>query len=373
MQSWQWNTPPVFFQWGGAFSLLIEYLRSQSKRWAVCCGRHFYENGWSQWREKALSCGLEVEIWVISGGEPTVGMVDELITSLRKWQPEALVGIGGGSVLDATKAAAAMLVHEGSVQEYLEEVGSKTLTSSPLPWVGVPTTAGTGSEATKNAVIIVPDKRVKRSLRHDSLWAKAVFLDPQLTVSSPWEVTVNAALDAFVHLLEAAVSKKAHPWAFALADSLLEDIVEGLRQVKKDPLSSWAREKLLIASTAGGIALANAGLGAIHGFAATLGGMTSIPHGRVCGILLDHVVERNSRYTDVYERLSIVKRYGKTAGFVRFLSEWKDFLGIEKNFRGFSLDLSAEEIVRLSTSSSMKANPAEVPFEEWVSMWQELV
>ncbi|NPV38609.1 Alcohol dehydrogenase [Brevinematales bacterium NS] len=373
MGNWQWYTPPVFSGRGCRFSLLLEYLSSCGKRWALCCGRHFFDTEWAFWRERACATGLEVEAFVVSGGEPTVEVVDTLVTSLKKWQPEGLVAIGGGSVLDTTKAAAAMLVHEGSVQDYLEEVGTKKLVFSPLPWVGVPTTAGTGSEVTKNAVIIVPEKRVKRSLRHENLWAKAVFLDPELTLSAPWEVTVNAAFDAFTHLLEAAVSRKSHLWAFALADVSLPEIVDGLVRVKEDGSDLESRERLLMASTAGGIALANAGLGAVHGFAATLGGMTTIPHGRVCGILLDHVVEVNSQYTDGYERLAFVRSCGGTKGFIRFLSEWKEKMGIEKDFKPFNLRLSAEEIVRLSTSSSMKANPADVPSEVWIKMWERLL
>ncbi|MFN4216219.1 MAG: iron-containing alcohol dehydrogenase, partial [Brevinematales bacterium] len=271
MNSWQWYTPPIFFGQGCLFSSLVNYLASGGKRWAICCGRHFFEGVWSLWKEKASQAGLEVEAFVVSGGEPTVEVVDTLVTSLKKWQPDGLVAIGGGSVLDTTKAAAAMLVHDGSVLDYLEEVGSKQLVYSSLPWIGVPTTAGTGSEVTKNAVIIVPEKRVKRSLRHESLWARAVFLDPVLTFSTPWEVTVNTAFDAFTHLLEAAVTRKFHPWAFALADISLGEIVEGLLRLKEDGNDTTARERLLMASTAGGIVLANAGLGAVHGFAATLG------------------------------------------------------------------------------------------------------
>jgi len=373
MENWQWRVPPIVYGRGSAFSELVSFLALHGKRWAVCCGRHFFEGEWSRWREVATSHGLQVSAYVVSGGEPTTSMVDTLCQEIKNRPVDGVVGIGGGSVLDTAKAVAAMMVHEGSVVDYLEEVGTRKLSRPPLPWVGVPTTAGTGSEATKNAVIIVPEKRMKRSLRHESLWATGVFLDPDLTLSQPWEVTVNTALDAFTHLLEAAVSRKSHPWVFGLADGSLVDIVEFLMRVKDNPNDHEARGRLLVASTAGGIALANGGLGAVHGFAATIGGMTSVAHGRVCGILLDHVVEVNSRYTDVYERLTLVKRHGGVKGFVRFLAEWKRALGVERDFRHVAADLDPREIVAFSTSSSMRANPVDVPPEVWEMMWKDLL
>ncbi len=373
MENWQWRTPLVFFGWGCAHGELLSFLSSRGKRWAVCVGEHFLREEWTRWQQAACEGGLEVEAFVVKGGEPTVGVVDELTSLVKAYRPHGIVAIGGGSVLDTAKAIAAMVVHEGSVRDYLEEVGTKRLSTPPLPWVGVPTTAGTGSEVTKNAVIIVPEKRVKRSLRHDLLWSEGVFLDPDLTVSQPWEVTVNAGLDAFTHLLEAAVSKKFHPLALALADRFLLDIVEGLSCLRENPTDREARERLLVASMAGGMALANGGLGAIHGFAATMGGMTDIPHGRVCGILLDHVVDVNRRYTERYETLSLVKHHGGSEGFVRFLSEWKESLGVERDFHQWKLSIDPEEIVRLSTSSSMKANPADVSASEWIAMWRNLL
>ncbi|URA09492.1 iron-containing alcohol dehydrogenase [Thermospira aquatica] len=373
MDNWQWRTPPVFFGWGCTHSELLSFLSFRGKRWAVCMGSHFLQREWSHWQEVAHDYGLEVEAFVVRGGEPTVPQVDELTMRVKAYQPDGIVGIGGGTVLDTAKAVAAMVVHPGSVGDYLEEVGTKKLFSQPLPWVGVPTTAGTGSESTKNSVIIVPEKRVKRSLRHDMLWSQGVFLDPALTLSQPWEVTVNAGLDAFTHLLEAAVSKKFHPFALALADRFLGDIIEGLSCLKEHPEDREAREKLLVASNAGGMALANGGLGSVHGFAATLGGMTDIPHGRVCGIILDHVVEVNRRYTERYEMLALVKHHGGSEGFVHFLSQWKKMLGVDTDFRRWNLALDPVEIVRLSTSSSMKANPADVPASDWIAMWKNLL
>ena len=184
---------------------------------------------------------------------------------------------------------------------------------------------------------------------------------------------MNAALDAFTHLLEAAVSRRSHPWAFALADGTLSGIVSALERVRENSSDREARQELLVASTAGGMALANAGLGAVHGFAATLGGLCSIPHGRVCGILLDHVVEVNSRFTSVYDKLQMVREHGGVDGFVRFLREWKQMLGVERDFRRWQFSFVPEEIVRMSTSSSMKANPVDVPFEDWVALWRNIL
>ncbi|HLY75781.1 MAG TPA: iron-containing alcohol dehydrogenase, partial [Planctomycetota bacterium] len=234
---------------------------------------------------RAMFAGLTR--WSVSG-EPDVATVDEGVR--RCGDADVIIALGGGSVLDSAKAVAGVAPNGGSVRDYLEQVGQKTLTKAPLPLIAVPTTAGTGSEATKNAVVRVPDLKVKRSIRHDLLIPRVAIVDPRLSALAPRDVAASAALDAFTHLLEGYVSMGAHAMTDALALPGLALAAEGLRGIAsgKDAFGSMSQ-----ASLWGGMVLANAGLGAVHGLAAPLGGRCSIPHGVGCACLLADTVRAN--------------------------------------------------------------------------------
>ncbi len=220
-------------------------------------------------------------------GEPSPGIVDETGRRFGDTAVDVVVSIGGGSVMDAGKAISAMLGKNRSVIEYLEVAGDKEHPGTKVPFIAVPTTSGTGSEATKNAVISKVGKDgFKRSLRHDNLVPDIALVDPELTLSCSPEITAAAGMDCFTQLTESYLSTTANPYTDALA-------LEGIRAVNRSLVRSFtngddihAREDMAFAALTSGICLANAGLGAVHGLAGTIGAMFNIPHGAVCGTLM---------------------------------------------------------------------------------------
>lgn len=222
--------------------------------------------------------------------EPTPGMIDSIASNLRAEVFDAVVAIGGGSVMDAGKAVSAMLTMSGSVQDYLEGVGNKNVNGNKIPFIAVPTTSGTGSEATKNAVISkIGTDGFKKSLRHDNYVPNLALIDPELTVNCPANITAQSGMDAFTQLLESYLSSNANPLTDALAVNGIRMIREGLEIAFRDGDNLKAREQLSYASLLSGITLANAGLGTVHGFASSIGGFFDIPHGLVCARMMEPV------------------------------------------------------------------------------------
>jgi alcohol dehydrogenase class IV len=229
-------------------------------------------------------------------GEPTISLVEEGARVARDVRCDLVIALGGGSVVDAGKAIAALVTNRGSVRDYLEVVGAaQPLTERPLPFVAIPTTAGTGAEVTRNAVLMAEEERVKVSLRSPHMLPAVALVDPELTYSVPPDVTAWTGLDALTQCLEPFVSPKANPLTDGIAREGLVRAARSLRRAFYDGRDVAAREDMAVASLCGGLALANAKLGAVHGFAAPLGGMFPIPHGVACARLLAPVAEANVR------------------------------------------------------------------------------
>ena len=227
-------------------------------------------------------------------GEPTTTIVRASVEQARQAKSDLVIGIGGGSVLDTGKAIAAMLTNSGQLEDYLEVVGrGKPLTRHPVPYIAIPTTAGTGAEVTRNAVLASLEHRVKVSMRSPLMLPRLAVVDPALTHSMPPSVTASTGLDALTQLMEVYVSSKANPLTDGICREGLKRAARSLRRAYEDGSNRGAREDMALASLFGGLGLANAKLGAVHGFAGPLGGMFSAPHGVICARLLPYVMQAN--------------------------------------------------------------------------------
>lgn len=230
-------------------------------------------------------------------GEPTIALAQAGVAQARAAGCDLVIGCGGGSVLDAGKAIAALLTNPGDPLDYLEVIGrGAPLREPPVPYIAIPTTAGTGAEVTRNAVLASPEHRVKVSLRSPLMLPRLALVDPELTYDLPPAITASTGLDALTQLIEPFVCNRPNP----LTDALCRDgIVRAARSLRRACESGSrdlaAREDMALASLFGGLALANARLGAVHGFAAPIGGMFPAPHGAVCARLLPPVMDANLR------------------------------------------------------------------------------
>lgn len=227
-------------------------------------------------------------------GEPTVAVVEQGAQLARDHRCDIVIAIGGGSAIDAGKAIAALVTNPGDALDYLEVVGrGKPLAHPSLPFIAMPTTSGTGAEVTRNAVLTVPDAKVKVSLRSAHLLPRIALVDPALTVDLPPRQTAASGLDALTQLIEPFLSTRANPLTDALCRDGITLAARALPVAFREPDTMSARSDMALAALYSGIALANAGLGAVHGFAAPIGGLFAAPHGAVCAALLPHVLRAN--------------------------------------------------------------------------------
>lgn len=226
-------------------------------------------------------------------GEPTISHLESLTECARKAGSDSVIAIGGGAVIDAGKALAAMLTNLGEPLDYLEVVGKGlSLQNLPAPFIAVPTTAGTGAEVTRNAVIGVPERGVKVSMRDAQMLPDIALVDPTLTYGLPQAITAASGMDALTQLIEPYTSCKANVFTDMLCREGIPLAADALEQAWRADTPA-AREAMARASLYGGLSLANAGLGAVHGIAGPLGGMFDAPHGAVCARLLPFVMEAN--------------------------------------------------------------------------------
>ncbi len=261
--------------------------------------------------------GVQVTQFSIPG-EPTTDLALTAVESARRAACDFVVGMGGGSVLDTGKVVAALLTNSGDLMDYLEVIGSaQPLSHKPAAYVAIPTTAGTGAEVTRNAVLDSPQHRVKVSMRSPLMLPDLALIDPELTYSMPPEITAFTGLDAFTQLLEAYVSPNANPLTDGICREGLQRAAQSLEKAYLEGQNADARQDMCLASLFGGFALANAKLGAVHGFAGPLGGMYGAPHGAVCAGLLPHVIEINLQALQTRAPESpAIDRYGDVARII---------------------------------------------------------
>ena len=322
--------------------------------------------------------GLRLTHFPVSG-EPTVETVDEAKAIATAARCDLVISIGGGSVIDTGKASAALIPNEGAALDYLEVIGAgRKLSVDPLPFIALPTTAGTGAEVSKNAVLGSKAHRVKVSLRDNRMLADIALVDPLLTHSVPPAVTASTGMDALTQVLEPFVSRLANPLTDGLCAEGLRRAGSSLRTVYAEPENAAARRDMALTSLLGGLALANAKLGAVHGFAGVLGGMYDAPHGAVCAALLPPVMAANLNALAASEPENpALQRYENAAQILLGdpAARAQDAMGwIRETSRLFSIPgLGAyglregdfEEIVaKSSVSSSMQGNPIVLTADE---------
>ena len=272
----------------GTFARLPEIIQSYGSHALIITGGESLKNSgrWTPLTVQLNRAGLRFKALSVRG-EPTVEAIDAIAAEYRKASVKVVVAIGGGSVIDCGKAVSTMLAGEGSVQDYLENVGTKKPSGAKIPFVAVPTTAGTGSEATKNAVLCDRKQGYKKSLRHDAYVPDVALVDPALTLTLPPPLTVACGLDAISQLIESYTSTRANDFTDSLALKALALASESLLPLCLDRGNDIAlREKMSYAALVSGITLSQAGLGAVHGIAGPLGGLCPVPHGVACGKLL---------------------------------------------------------------------------------------
>jgi len=310
-------------------------------------------------------------------GEPTIELVREGTKYARAERCDMVIGFGGGSVLDAGKAIAALLGNDGDPLQYLEVIGNgEPLTKPSAPYIAIPTTAGTGSEVTRNAVLGSPEHRVKVSLRSPHMLPLVALVDPELTYNLPADVTAFTGLDALTQLIEAFVSVKANPLTDGICREGMYRVARSLRRAYEEGDSApgaenWpavvaARQDMCVAGLLSGVALSNAALGAAHGLSGPLGGMFTAPHGALCAAVLPYVVEVNQRA--VQQRLPdspVVSRFDQLKRAVGNLGELVQALKIPPlRFHGVTRDNFPEIIEKAQASNSMKGNPVALEEEE---------
>jgi len=324
-------------------------------------------------------------------GEPTVAFIDDSVARLRAHRFDAVIGIGGGSALDAAKAIAGLLRPGNPVLDHLEGVGPERPYAGPAtPFIAVPTTAGTGSEVTKNAVITHPGQ-FKKSFRDEKLVAAWAIVDPDLIAACSPQLIAANGMDAFTQLLESFVSTRSNPLTDALARSGIMAVKDALLPLYRDPGNAEARAKMAYAALVSGICLANTGLGAVHGLASPLGAFFPLPHGIICGSLLATTCAANiaalmerapdspalPKYAEIGRRFAMQKGLNGDAArafLLETLRNWELQLGIPKlsacRFESADFALRPPEaadiprIVAACRGSSMQTNPVNLTDEE---------
>ncbi len=318
--------------------------------------------------------GLEVILFDKVVPEPTTKMVNEGLSLVRTTGCELVIGLGGGSVLDVAKAVAGLANDGKTCLEYLE---GRKIEKEGLPFIAIPTTSGTGTEATYNAVITNEEKKVKQSIRDHSLMAKVAIVDPTLTLTLSPNTTTISGMDTLVHLIEGYVSRGANPLTDSLAIEGIKLVSSNLKKVIVDSQDKEARTNMSLASLLGGMVLSNAGLGVVHGFAASLGPLYNLPHGLVCAVLLPYVMEYNletaiPKFAQIAYSLDkeTINLSIESAAFesVVLIEELISSIKLPFNLASLGVQERDLPIIVQGVSSSLKYNPREANFKDLINI-----
>ncbi len=364
---------PLIYFGTGRLKMLVDVIRRYGNTALIVTGRRslFESPSGKELFSEFENSSIKIHHVMVTG-EPSPSTIDNAVNSLKNIKVDVIVSVGGGSVIDTGKAISAMLPLKEPLKEYLEGVGRKKHPGIKVPFIAVPTTAGTGSEATNNAVISeVGEIGFKKSLRHDNFVSDIAIVDPHLTVSCPKDVTAWSGMDCFTQLVEAYLSNKASVYTDVLA-------LEGIKAIKSSLIEAYqngnnieARSGMSFAALTSGICLTSAGLGAVHGFASAIGAMYRIPHGIICGTLMAKANEVNVRILrrdslnnlalEKYETLgrSFLDEENKSRdyyidGFVAFLHELTGKLNLPLLGK---FGVKAEDVKKICSKTEIKNNP----------------
>lgn len=310
--------------------------------------------------------------------------VDAAVACAKDAGCDMVVAIGGGAVLDAGKAVCGIITKGGSIVDYLEGVGTgKQIIHDPVPFIALPTTSGTGSEATKNGVITSQKQHYKKNIRSEKLLPRVAIVDPALTCGCPAQQTAYSGMDALCQLIESYTARKHNPFTDALALEGIRHAALALPAAVQDGMNLEARTAMSLASVLGGICLANSGLSAAHGFASPIGGFFPIRHGLICGILLPHVMRLNAqaepqRFCDVGEALTGQRFSDAIIGAkaaVAFVEQLNKRVGIPADFKDMNIpkDMIDPICAGALEGSSMKNNPVEMSMDQMRSFIGRLI
>lgn len=370
----------------GAVGEIAQYVGDYGKNFLIVVDPFFKESEtMTKVKAQLESIGAKYTVYGEVAGEPTVEQVDEVCAIAKEAGCDAVISIGGGSNIDVGKAVAALVTNGDLAVDYMEYVSvgkGKKITVEPLPFISIPTTAGTGSEVTKNAVLGSKIHGFKRSMRADSMLANLTIIDPELSKGCPKKVTAFSGIDAMTHLIESYICTRINPISEGLALKGIELAGKYLRRAYDDGSDMEAREGMAAAATIGGMAFANSGLGAAHGIGMAIGIAYHVPHGQACGILLPHVMKLNQKVAE--DKLAKVgealtgKKFDNAAegaqAAVDFIYELNAHMGIEPDFKYLNIpreDIPA--IAKASYGNSMSANPVQLEMDEMIEYVGSLV
>ncbi len=366
--------PKGIFFGTGTLIKLKEVIQQYGNTVLVITGNNSLEQSGHKNQIKSLLTNKNVIFKPCKSDEPTIKSINSIIKSVEDFFPDFLIGIGGGSVLDTAKAVSGLFNQKTNVEDYLEGIGrGYKFTKKGLPWIAVPTTSGTGAEVTQNSVIRIKEKSsdfkkngFKKSMRSPFLIADYAIVDPALTYNLPLYQTGISGMDALSQLLESYLSKKSNRLTSSLIIDAFPKMMSALKILATDLKNTQARENAAYGSLISGIALANSGLGAVHGFASGLGGMYNIPHGLICASFLLPVIEANMHavQSKLMELLSICK-YNSIEYFKKEVNGLLEMFEIKNKIKKYKIsELDLTEIIKHSKGSSMSGNPVELTEKE---------
>jgi alcohol dehydrogenase class IV len=377
-------TAPEIVFGSGAVDELAPHIDRFGKKFLIVTDKVFREIGVLDRIEKQLDAlGIRYTYFMEVYGEPDVEYVDKAQALAVAEKCDTVLSIGGGSLIDVGKATAALITNGGKVKDYLEFVGTGAkVENDPVPFVAMPTTSGTGSEVTKNAVIGSKKEKFKRSMHDDKMLANVVIMDPTLTVGMPKKVTASSGIDAMTHNMEAYATKRnPTPMTKAVAFEGIKLAGKYLRRACEVPDDIEAREGMSMSALYGGMSFANSGLGAAHGLGMALNIFYPISHGEGVGITLPYVMEINAQhFPGLYDEVGEAftgRRYAKTGdgtkAAVDFIHELNAAIGIPADIK--HLNVTSEMADRMGEEcfgSSMSGNPIRLEAKDWAALFHKL-